>query len=257
MNLAKLLNLDKPLVILDLETTGTSVARDKIVQIAIIKIYPDGKETEWCSDINPGINIPNEVVEIHGIDNERVQSAPTFGELAPVIHKGLSDCYIGGYNVQFDIKFLAKAFDMLGADFYPGLVVDAFKIFTYHEPRDLTAAVKKFLGEDFKDAHDALSDTRATKRVLEAQFDHYPDFPRNMDLIHELLFEKNNKNNVEPSGKIVWRDGVAVLNFGNHATVPLFDIPRKYLCWMLKESGFSKEVKRIITEALNGEFPSK
>lgn len=260
MSLAKILSLKRPLVLLDLETTGTSAVRDRIVQIGLIKIYPNGEEKPWDTLVNPGdgFHIPKEATDIHGITDEMVANSPKFEDVAGILSKGLSDSDIGGYNVSFDLRFLETAFKRIDYpfDIEQFHLVDGYKIFSYHHPRNLTAAVKQYLSETFEDAHDAAKDIENTKRVLEVQFQIHSEFPRDVEEIHKTLFENVSGNRLDSQGKIVWRDNIAVLNFGDYNKAPLQEVPRGYLKWMLK-GNFSSKVKKIIEEALDGSYPER
>lgn len=258
MSLAKILKLDKPLVLIDLETTGPSPSKDRICQIGLIKIYPDGDEKYWMTLIKPGVIIPPEVSEIHGIKDEDVVTAPLFEDIAGVLYKGLVDCYLGGYQVRFDLDFLDYSFERVGAPFDADafLLIDAFQIFKHYHPRDLTAALKHYTGKELAGAHNADVDIGATKDVLEAQFDQHPDLPRTVQELHTLLFF-NRGNKIDRHGKFLWNDGnEAVLDFGKHRGKLLRDVPHSYLKWIAYEADdFSPKARRIAREALNGRFP--
>lgn len=256
MNLAELLQLTRPLVSLDLETTGIHTKVDRVVQIGIIKIYPDGSQKEWKTLINPEMLIPSEATKVHHITDEMVGSAPHFSELAPKLLAGFQECDFIGYNIKFDLSFLNMEFGKCGLVFTSGKIVDGFRIFQRQEPRNLVAAKRFFLGEDFKEAHDALEDARASIQIVEAQLERYPELPRSVSELHALFNETISPEHVEASGKISWRNGEAALSFGKHGGVLLRDAPRQYLAWMAT-GDFSEEVRRIAREAMNGKFPKK
>lgn len=254
--LGDLLQLERPLVCLDLETTGTSPQRDRIIQIGVVKILPTGEVQEGCQLVNPGMPIPPESTEVHHITDEMVADQPKFRDLATKLHTGLSQCDIAGYNVAFDLGFMREELARCGLQLTHGHVVDGFHIFRRYEPRGLTAAMKFFLGEDFPEAHDALADARATVRVIEAQLLRYPDLPRSVEGLHKLLNETVTGGNVDPHGKLIWRNGAAVVNFGKHSGVPLSEVPRPYLEWMLN-GDFSPALKAILSNALQGKYPTR
>lgn len=257
--LNKVLNLTRPLICLDLETTGLSKVHDRIVQLALIKMYPDGEVTEWEKLINPDMLIPRESTQVHRITNAMVSQAPKFYQVAPVLIKGLKDCDFCGYNVDFDLKFLVYEFKRASYQlnrpellFEPGRVVDAFKIFLEHNPRDLTAAVRHYLNEDMVDAHQAMPDTRATLRVLKAQLEQHPELPRSVEELHYRYNGTIPEGYLDPDRKLMWRDGVPVLTFGKQEYESIYKCSTKYLQWILRED-FSKYVKDVVKRVLNKE----
>jgi DNA polymerase-3 subunit epsilon len=252
------LELKRSLVVTDVETTGTHPQVDRIVQIGLVKLYPNGRITEWQSLINPGEPIAPEITAIHGITDDMVSRAPTFREIAPMLASGLLGCDIGGFNVRFDMLFLKKEFERVGATgiLDGAKIVDVFRIFCQKEPRTLTAAVKFYLNQELSGAHDALVDAKATVNVLEAQLERYPELPNTVDEIHAIFFQKPAEGYLDPEGKLAWRHGEATINFGKYATVKLRQVEKKYLEWMLN-GDFSYEVKHIIREALEGRFPRR
>ncbi|HET7360536.1 MAG TPA: 3'-5' exonuclease [Salinimicrobium sp.] len=170
------LKLSKPICFFDLETTGTNVARDRIVEISVLKVFPNGNRESKTWLVNPGVPIPKEVVAIHGISNERVQNEPTFKELSGNIYEMIKGCDLAGYNSnRFDIPLLAE--EMLRADMdfdmKNMLAVDVQTIFHKMEQRTLSAAYKFYCGKDLNDAHSAEADTMATYEVLKSQLDRY------------------------------------------------------------------------------------
>lgn len=163
------LNLTKPIAFFDLETTGTSVTHDRIVEISIIKVHPEGNEEVFTTLLNPTIPIPKEPSEIHGIYDEDVVDAPTFKEVAQEVEQFLAGCDLGGYNhTQFDIPVLMEEFGRCGVDFKMEnrRIIDAQKVFYLMEPRTLSAAYKFYCGKSLEDAHSAEADTRATYEVV-------------------------------------------------------------------------------------------
>lgn len=261
MKLHELLQLDCPLVFLDCETTGTNREVDRVVQLGLVKFYPDGKTTEWETLINPLTPIPPELSAIHGVTDEMVKDAPTFGKIADKLAQGFAKSDYGGYNVTFDLDLLQQEFKRCRHPFeFNGRIVDANKIFHTRERRTLTAAMKFFLNEDLPDAHNAIVDVRASIRVLEAQLLKYDDLPRDVGQLHRMFFETPDAMSVDAEGKFAWRFGEACINFGNkHPNVPLRELVKKdpgYLRWMLG-ANFSYPVKRIVSEALAGKFPRR
>jgi DNA polymerase-3 subunit epsilon len=254
--LAELLQLERPLVCLDLETTGTSPQRDRIIQIGVVKILPSGEVQEGCQLVNPGMPIPPESTAVHKITDAMVADAPKFRDLAPKIQSGLSQADICGFNVNFDLAFTREELARCGLQLTHGKVIYGCDIFKRMEPRSLTAAMKFYLNEEFTDAHDALADARATVRVIVAQLLRYTDLPRSVDGLHKLFNETVKDGHVDPHGKLIWRNGVAVINFGKHSGVALHEVPRTYIEWMLS-GDFSPPLKAILNNALQGKFPTR
>jgi DNA polymerase-3 subunit epsilon len=258
------LKLKRPVVFFDLETTGTSIQNDRIVEYSFIKINPDGSRSSISSIVNPEINISPEVAEIHGITNDDVKGAPTLADKATEIMFFISDCDFGGFNIiGFDVPMLAKELTRVGyeVNFDDRKLIDAQKIFFKKEPRTLSAALKFYCGREHTDAHGADADTEATIDVLMAQLEKYDDIPETAEGIHKYCRECN-PNFVEPSGRIRWNNGEAVIGFkSNFQNSPLKDIVntpkgKQFLKWIINNN-FSLEVKQICKEALKGKFPKK
>ena len=272
------LNLTRPLIVFDLETTGLDFIRDRIIQISYIKVSPDGTEERENIFVNPEKPIPHEVVELTGITNDDVKDAPTFKALAPQLSEKFKGCDFAGYNSNhFDIPMLAEEFLRAGIDFDFSKVrlIDAQTIFHKMERRNLAAAYKFYCGrkmeEDFT-AHRADEDTEATYRVLMGELDKYapgvqeePDrvLENDMDCLAE--FSKQN-DNVDFAGRIVWKplvgadgkpvlgaDGkeqkVEVFNFGKYKGRPVADVLRTdigYYSWMMG-GDFTFNTKQVLT----------
>lgn len=272
------LNLTRPLIVFDLETTGLDFIRDRIIQISYIKVSPDGTEERENLFVNPEKPIPHEVVKLTGITNDDVKDAPTFKTLAPQLSEKFKGCDFAGYNSNhFDIPMLAEEFLRAGIDFDFSKVrlIDAQTIFHKMERRNLAAAYKFYCGrkmeEDFT-AHRADEDTEATYRVLMGELDKYapgvqeePDrvLENDMDCLAE--FSKQN-DNVDFAGRIVWKplvgadgkpvldaDGkeqkVEVFNFGKYKGRPVADVLRTdigYYSWMMG-GDFTFNTKQVLT----------
>lgn len=248
--------LERPLACIDVETTGTSHQIDRIVQFGVVKLYPDGKRTEWETLINPEGPIPPEVAAVHGVTDEtiRLERAPTFKAVAPLIEKGLQGCDIAGYNVGFDVRFLVAELRRCGrppqAGLFDGVTVDAYKIFRRAEPHDLTSAVKRYLKRERIGAHSALADAREALDVLVAQLAEHTDLPRTPRELYTFFELTPRGNQAEPSGKIILKHGEPVLNFGNKFNgVPLKNVDTGYLEWILRGE-FSSSVKQLVNAEL-------
>lgn len=272
------LNLTKPLVIFDLETTGLDLVKDRIIQISYIKVHPNGKEERGNELINPEKPIPEEVIALTGISNDDVKDKPTFKQIA----QSLADMFVGsdfaGFNSNhFDIPLLAEEFLRAGIDFdfTKCRLIDAQTIFHKMERRNLTAAYKFYCGrkmeEDFE-AHRADQDTEATYRVLMGELDMYAPGANedenkvlNNDMDELASFSKTN-NNIDFAGRIVWgekkdrygkpildKDGnpqlTEVFNFGKHKGIPVadvFHIDPGYYSWILA-GDFTYNTKQVLT----------
>jgi DNA polymerase III subunit epsilon len=246
------LKLTRPLVALDVETTGTHATIDRVIQLGISKLYPDGTQRDWETLINPGISIPPEVTAIHGIKDDDVKDAKTFCELAPIIKQGLTDCDICAFNGKFDLNFVKEEFRRCGI--IPpqyGVLIDPWVIFLKFYPRTLSAAVNTYLKRAHEDAHNALADASATLEVLQAQLEEHLELPLTVNEIVEYL-DKPPDGYVDAQGKLVMRNGKIVLNFGKADVLgkPLEEVSSRYLQWMLT-GDFSPRVKAAVRGELD------
>lgn len=272
------LNLQKPLIIFDLETTGLDLVKDRIIQISYIKVYPDGQEVRVNEIVNPERPITPEITQLTGISNKDVQGKPTFKELAPKLNEAFKGCDFAGFNSNhFDIPMLAEEFLRAGIDFdfLKCQLVDVQTIFHKMERRNLAAAYKFYCGrkmeEDFE-AHRADQDTEATYRVLMGQLDKYnpetePEEERHLqnDIKYLALFSKQN-NNVDFAGRIVWseqkdRNGnvitdnegnpvyIEVFNFGKYKGRSVAEVLKcdpGYYSWIIN-GDFTYNTKQVLT----------
>ncbi len=246
------LNLKNPIVFFDLETTGTNINTDRIVEICYLKVYPNGNEEAKTMRINPGMHIPEESTAIHGIHDEDVADCPTFKEVATNVARDFEGCDLAGFNSnRFDIPMLAEEFLRAGVDIDMGKhkFVDVQVIYHKLEQRTLAAAYKFYCGKNLEDAHTAEADTRATYEVLKAQLDKYPDVLKN-DIAFLSEYSSFTRN-VDFAGRIVYDDnGVEVFNFGKYKGVRVKEVFRKdpgYYSWML-QGDFSLNTKQVLTK---------
>lgn len=257
-SLKRRLKLERPLAIFDLETTGIFPGIDRIVEIGILKVYPDGRRTRYHTLVNPGIPIPLEATEVHGITNLHVKGKPKFREIAPKVRRFLRDCDLAGFNaVRFDIPMLRSEFERARVRFSLDgrRTLDALRIFHLKEKRDLAAAYLFYCGKEHIRAHSALGDARVCWKVLQAQLARYRDLSLDLDDLHDLSTER--ERFVDQGRRFEWRNGHAAFAFGEHRGKLLRDLVKEkpdYLQWML-EKDFPEETKKIVTEALNGKFP--
>ena len=249
----------RPLAVFDIEATGANHRADRIVELAIVRILPSGERESFTFRVNPQMPIPPEATEIHGITNEDVAACPTFLQIAGQVAEAFADCDLAGYNVtRFDIPLLIAEFQRsnLIFDLSGRRIIDAQRIFHRREPRDLTAALSFFCNETHFDAHGAAADTLATIRVLEGEFERYPDLPKNPAALHEYCNPRD-PSWVDQTGRLKWADGEVVINFGKKAGQllrALVENEKSFLNWMLK-SDFPADTKEIVCNALEGNYP--
>lgn len=252
-------SLDRPLAVLDIEATGINTRVDRIIDLAIVKLLPDGTRIVRTFRVNPGIHIPMETTLIHGIKDEDVANSPFFAAVAPEIRDLLDKCDLGGYNlIRFDIPMLLEEFARLNLafDMDDRRVIDAQRIFHKREPRDLSAALAYYCGEIHLDAHGAKPDALATLRVFEGQFQKYQDLPRNMDELDKYCNPKE-PGWVDKTGKFKWDNGEIVLNFSRKKGETLRNLilhDSGFINWMLK-GDFPRDMQDIIQNAKQGKWP--
>ncbi len=257
------LNLTRPLAFFDIESTGIRVATDRIIEISILKVNPDGKEDLKTYLINPGIPIPPASTAIHGIKDEDVKDKPTFSEIANELNKLLSNCDLAGYNSnKFDIPLLIEEFLRAGInfDYKNRFLVDVQNIFHKMEPRTLRGAYKFFCNKELENAHRAEVDTLATYEVLKSQLDMYKDtdfkdqdgkvtrpVQNDVKALHQFSYQSNF---IDLVGHIVYNaNHVEVFNFGKYKGEPVEEVFRKepqYYDWMMRAE-FPLSTKNAIT----------
>ena len=246
------LNLKNPLVFFDLETTGTNINSDRIVEICYLKVYPNGNEESKTLRINPEMHIPEASSAIHGIYDADVADCPTFKDVAKNIANDIEGCDLAGFNSnRFDIPLLAEGFLRVGVDIdmMKRKFIDVQVIFHKLEQRTLSAAYKFYCDKNLEDAHTAEADTRATYEVLKAQLDRYPDVLEN-DMKFLADYSSYNKN-VDFAGRIVYNEqGVEVFNFGKYKGMPVAEILKKdigYFGWLM-QGDFTLNTKNVLTK---------
>lgn len=253
------IKLDRPLVVFDIESTGVNPRADRIIEMAAIRVHPDGTRAKAHWLVNPQVPIPIETIAFHGITDAIVADCPSFAQIAEEVDRFFAGCDLGGFNhTRFDIPILEEEFLRAGVKFEveSRRIFDAQRIFHSYEPRNLTAALRFYCGDELTDAHGAESDTAATLRVLEGQFRKYPDLPRDPDELDALLNARD-PFNVDRSGRLRWVDGEITINFGKKQGKKVSDLvleDAKFLQWILR-SDFPRDTQEIIKNALAGKWP--
>jgi len=247
--------LRRPLTFIDLETTGLNSLIDRIVEIGLLKVMPDGSELYFHSIVNPEIKIPLEASHIHGITIRDVRDKPTFRTIAPRIAKFLADCDLAGFNLaSFDLAVLQEEFKRSQVEFslQDRRVVDVQRIFHFHEPRDLSAAYKFYCAGDHGRAHSAFDDARVSREILDAQLGRYPNLPNTVEKLAEFC-EQTLKSRYLDSGR--WfeaRDGKPHFVRGKHRGRSLREVANlepDYLDWML-DSDLPVDTAELVNQIL-------
>ncbi len=252
--------LKRPIVFLDLEATGVWPEKDRIVEIALIKLFPDGREELFHTRINPEMKIPPEATAIHRITDGDVKNAPPFREIAKKVIECFEGSDLGGFGLdRLDVPLLKKEFELAGVlfNFERCFLIDAKKVFMLKEPRDLDAACRRYLQKPLENAHSALADARASLEVFKAELEAYPDLPREVELLDEAT--QRETVYVDRTQRFRWWNGEVYFNFGKKGIYgkSLREVAKEnpgYLQWMLDQN-FPPEVLSIAADALNGKFP--
>jgi len=248
-----MLQLTRPLAIIDLETTGVNLGTDRIIEIAIVKVLPDGKRMVKRKLINPEVPISQGSTDIHGITNEMVKDAPTFRQVANELKQFLDNCDLAGYNSnRFDIPMLVEEFLRIGMDFdgKGRKLLDVQKIFHMMEQRTLSAAYRFYCNKELEGAHGAEADASATWEVLVAQVVKYPQLGTNIEAILKFIGEEQV---VDFARRFVLENGVEVFNFGKYKGKAVAEVLRaepQYYDWMMK-GDFPLHTKQKLTEIFN------
>ena len=246
------LNLKNPLVFFDLETTGINITRDRIVEISVLKVHPNGKEETKTRRINPEMPIPPESTAIHGITDDDVKDCPTFKQVAKSFADLLEGCDMAGFNSsRFDVPLLTEEFLRAGVDFDTSKrkFVDVQIIFHRKEQRTLEAAYAFYCNKKLENAHSAEADVIATYEVLKSQLDRYDDLENDINFLSKEYSSFN--NNVDLAGRIILNDkGVEVFNFGKHRGKSVTEVLNKepsYYSWMM-DGDFPRNTKQVLTK---------
>ncbi|MBI3998157.1 MAG: 3'-5' exonuclease [Armatimonadetes bacterium] len=255
--------LHRPIVFIDLETTGVNHAADRIIELSMIKVHPDGRREVLTRRVNPGIPIPPESTRFHGITDVDVAIAPPFAQVAPEVLAFIGDVDLAGFNIfRFDLPMLHRELSLAGQrlDMTGRAVVDAQVIYHRKVPRDLSAAYRFYCGKELERAHRAEADIEACLEVLDAQLATYPDLPRTpQELAGYFMNSTRDSDAIDAQGRFIWRGNEAVVGFGPEGVrgKPLREVAAKhsgFLAWVLRKD-FHPEVKAIVQNALEGRFP--
>jgi len=246
------LNLKRPIIFFDLETTGLDIAKDRIVELCYIRVEPNGNEEARSMRINPEMHIPEVASSVHGITNDDVKDCPTFADVAPQLAATFEGCDLAGFNSnRFDLPLLAEEFMKAGVniDLSHVQAIDVQNIYHKLEKRTLAAAYKFYCGRDLENAHSALADTQATYEVLQAQLDHYPnDLQNDVDFLAE--FSRMNRN-IDFAGRFVYDEsGKELINFGKYKGKAIKDVLSRdpgYYSWIM-QGDFTLNTKQVLTK---------
>jgi len=245
------LNLNRPICFFDLETTGINITKDRIVEISILKIYPNGNQESKTWLVNPTVPIPQEATQVHGITDEKVASEPTFKELAPQVYQMIKDSDLAGYNSdRFDIPLLVEEFLRAKIDFdmKNRISVDVQTIFHKKEERTLGAAYRFYCNKTLENAHSAFADVKATYEILKAQLDQYQDLENNIKTLSEFT---TRKKIVDFAGFIALNDkDEEIFTFGKYKGVKIVDVLEQepgYFGW-ITNADFPLYTKKILTK---------
>lgn len=246
------LNLKRPIIFFDLETTGLDIAKDRIVELCYIRVEPNGNEEARSIRINPEMHIPEVASSVHGITDDDVKDCPTFADVAPQLAATFEGCDLAGFNSnRFDLPLLAEEFMKAGVniDLSHVQAIDVQNIYHKLEKRTLAAAYKFYCGRDLENAHSALADTQATYEVLQAQLDHYPnDLQNDVDFLAE--FSRMNRN-IDFAGRFVYDEsGKELINFGKYKGKAIKDVLSRdpsYYSWIM-QGDFTLNTKQVLTK---------
>lgn len=247
------LQLKRPIVFFDLETTGTDPAKDRIIELALVKLLPNGQREKYVKRVNPGIPIPKSSSDIHGITDEDVKDAPLFKHIAHEVYEWMRGCDMGGYNSsKFDVPLLAEELLRVGidVDFTDRNMIDVQQIFFKMEARTLSAAYSFYCNKQMENAHSAEADILATIEVLEAQLDKYENLSKEVKPLNDFT---NQDQYVDYARRIILKDGHPVFNFGKNKgrkVEEVFTQEPQYYDWMM-QADFALHTKQKISEILN------
>lgn len=254
---------DLPITFVDLESTGADATTDRIVEIGILRVNPDGETFEYQTYVNPTILIPAGATKIHNITDETVREAPTFRQISQSLAPWFLDCHIAGYNIKrFDAVMLECEFRRSGLavpwENTGQVIFDVLELYQKVAPRTLAGAYRQYLGKELEGAHGALADIKATYEVAAAMLGYHTDLPRDIKALSKEIQHEGFENQIDSTGKLIWgADGEAQMNFSEHKGKSIrwvYEHERKFLQWILKKGGFHPTVIQHVTAALQGQF---
>jgi DNA polymerase-3 subunit epsilon len=251
------ISIKRPLAFLDLETTGRTLGLDRIVEIGILKVSPDGKEAQLEVRVNPEIRIPKEATQIHGITERDLRKEPNFRKIAPRLRRFLQGCDFAGYNIlNLDLPMLQSEFQRVDMplDMQDRKVVDVMAIFVQKEPRDLKAAYRFYCGREHEQAHSAAADARACWLVLQGQLRKYPDLPNTPGQLSAFVSENKRNKTLDSGGWFETRHGEPAFARGRHQGMLIVEVAQSapdYLEWMLS-TGLPSDTIKVIDGVLPG-----
>lgn len=255
-----MMKITKPLVVFDLETTGTWIEKDKIVEIGMVKLSPDGTRQDYAKRVNPGMPIPVNVSRIIDITDDDVKDAPPFKEIAKEVIEFIGDADLGGFNIQrFDLPVLERELIEAGLSFHwrERDIYDAQKVYHIHEKRDLMAAYQLYCNKELTSAHTALGDAEATVEILDAQIKRYGSEEKGIESLKDFDYEQSSAY-FDAERRFCWWNGDLYPEFGKYRRKKhikgIAKDDRAYLEWILSKD-FSGQVKAMIEDALIGKFP--
>jgi len=254
------MKLSRPLVVFDLETTGTWVEKDRIVEIGMIKMMPDGTKKDYLKRVNPLMPIPPNVTRIINITDDDVKSAPPFKDIAKEALDFIAGCDLGGFNIlRFDLPILEREFYDAGINFdwRNRDIYDAQKIYNIHEKRDLMAAYLLYCNKELKGAHSALNDADAAAEILSSQVERYGAVEKGIESLKDFDYERSS-DYFDKERKFCWWNGELYPTFGRYAKKKhirgIAKEDRAYLEWILSKD-FGEDIKTMVKKALNADFP--
>ena len=254
---ARSISIRKPLAFLDLETTGRTIGLDRIVEIGVLKVTPEGKEVQLETRVNPEMRIPMEATQIHGISDGDVRNQPNFRKVAPRLARFLQGCDLAGYNIlNFDLPMLESEFRRVDMPLSVEgrQVVDAMAIYVQKEPRDLKAAYRFYCGSEHQGAHSASADARACWEVLQGQLKKYADLPNTPERLSAFIAEHKKTKVLDSGGWFETRHGKPAFARGRHQGMLILEVAESapdYLEWMLS-TGLPNDTMKVIQSVVPG-----
>jgi len=247
------LKLERPIIFIDVETTGLNTSYDRIIELTVLKIYPEGTEEQKSVRFNPEVPIPPAATKVHGITDENVAHDPPFRKYAKNLMAYLDGCDLAGFGlIRFDIPILSAEFKRVGLelDMEGCRVLDPLFIYHRFEPRDLAAAYRTYCGKELEEAHTSAADVRASIEILDAQLGIHPELPKEMNDLHDFCHPKE-PDWIDDDGRLILTDQGPALGFGKYRGLLLSEVvglDPDYLDWIV-DSDFSRQVKDVVVEA--------